>query len=97
MKYNELWQTDFTYLPDLAGSLLCIPPYELTEKIREWMDYHNHYRYHEAIAKLTTADRYYERDQMILKRREKVRRKTMKMKTNLNRLVALESLPSEVS
>jgi len=54
-------------------------------------------RYHEAIDNVTPADKYYGRDQMVLERREKVRRKTMKMRRELNRLVMLEALPNGFS
>jgi len=43
-------------------------PAELTERIREWVDYYNHQRYHEAIDNVTPADKYYGRDRVILKR-----------------------------
>jgi len=72
-------------------------PPELTERIREWVDYYNHQRYHEAIDNVTPADKYYGRDQMVLERREKVRRETMKMRRELNRLVMLEALPNGLS
>jgi putative transposase len=72
-------------------------PTELTERIREWVDYYNHRRYHEAIDNVTPADKYYGRDQMVLERREKVRRKTMKMRRELNRLAMLEALANGLS
>ena len=72
-------------------------PCELTERIREWVDYYNDHRYHEAIDNVTPADKYYGRDQMILERREKVRRETMKMRRESNRMAMLEPLPNGVS
>lgn len=40
-------------------------------------------RYHEAIGNVTPADKFYGRDKMILERREKVRRESMKMRREL--------------
>jgi putative transposase len=72
-------------------------PAELTERIREWVDYYNHQRYHEVIDNVTPADKYYGRDPVILKKREKVRKETMKMRRELNRMATLEPLPNGVS
>jgi len=72
-------------------------PAELTERIREWVEYYNHQRYHEAIDNVVPADKYYGRDRGILKKREKVRKETMKMRRELNRMAILESLPNGVS
>jgi putative transposase len=72
-------------------------PCELTERIREWVDYYNHQRYHEAIDNVTPADKYYGRDGMVLEKREKVRKETMKMRRELNRLAMLQALPNGVS
>ena len=72
-------------------------PAELTERIREWVDYYNHQRYHEAIDNVTPADKYYGRDRGILENREKVRKETMKMRRELNRMAMLEALPNGVS
>jgi hypothetical protein len=62
-----------------------------------WVDYYNHRRYHEAIDSVTPADKYYGRDRVILKRREKVRQETLKMRRELNRMAILEALPNGVS
>jgi NAD(P)-dependent dehydrogenase (short-subunit alcohol dehydrogenase family) len=72
-------------------------PAELTERIREWVDYYNHQRYHEAIDNVTPADKYYGRDRVILKKRGKVRTETLKMRRELNRMARLEPLPNGVS
>jgi transposase InsO family protein len=72
-------------------------PAELTERIREWVDYYNHQRYHEAIDNVTPADKFYGRDRMILERREKVRRETMETRRELNRMAMLEALPNGLS
>jgi putative transposase len=72
-------------------------PAELTERIREWVDYYNHQRYHEAIDNVTPADKYYGRDRAILKKREKIRQEIMKTRKELNRMAMLEPLPNGVS
>ncbi len=72
-------------------------PSELTERIREWVEYYNHERYHEAIDNVTPADKYYGRDREVLRRREKVRRETMKMRRELYRLATMETLPNGIS
>jgi hypothetical protein len=69
-------------------------PTELTERIREWVDYYDHQRYHEAIDNVTPADKYYGRDGIMLKKREKVRNETMKMRRELNWMARLEPLPN---
>ena len=46
---------------------------------------------------MTPADRYYGRDGMILEKREKVRKETMKMRKELNRMAMLEPLPNGIS
>jgi hypothetical protein len=43
------------------------------------------------------ADKYYGRDRVILKKREKVRKETMKMRRELNQMAMLEPLPNGVS
>jgi putative transposase len=72
-------------------------PSELSERIREWVDYYNHERYHEAIDNVTPADKFYGRDRMVLERREKVRRETMKMRRELYRMATMESLSNGVN
>ncbi len=72
-------------------------PSELNERIREWVDYYNHQRYHEAIDNVTPADRFYGRDHIVLERRGKVRRETMRVRRELYRLATMESLPNGVS
>jgi hypothetical protein len=43
------------------------------------------------------ADKYSGRDRVILKKREKVRKETMKMRRELNRMAMLEPLPNSVN
>jgi len=72
-------------------------PSELNERIREWVDYYNHQRYHEAIDNVTPADRFYGRDHIVLERRGKVRRETMRVRRELYRLATMDSLSNGVS
>jgi len=52
-------------------------PGELEERIREFVDYYNHERYHESLNNLTPADVYYGRGQTVLDRRERIKMQTM--------------------
>jgi len=61
------------------------------------VEYYYNKRYHEAIDNVVPTDKYYGRDHGILKKREKVRKETMKMRRELNRMAMLESLPNGVS
>ena len=72
-------------------------PAELTERIREWVDYYNHHRHHEAIDNVTPADKYFGMGRVILKMREKVRKETVEMRRELNRIAMLEVLPNGVT
>jgi hypothetical protein len=72
-------------------------PSELQERIREWVDYYNNRRYHVTIDNVTPAARFYGRDHMVLERREKVRRETMRVSRELHRLATIESLSNGVS
>jgi hypothetical protein len=56
-----------------------------------------HQRYHEAIDNVTPADKYYVRDRVILEKREKVCKETMRMRRQLNRMAMLGPLPNGVS
>jgi hypothetical protein len=51
----------------------------------------------QAIDNVTPADKYYGRDRVILKKREKVHKETMKMRRKVNRMAMLEPLPNGVS
>jgi len=72
-------------------------PTELNERIREWVDYYNNHRYHEAIDNVTPADKYYGRDFDVLKNRKEVRKQTMKLRRELNRSAGLQTLPNGIS
>jgi hypothetical protein len=46
---------------------------------------------------VTHADKYYGRERVILRKREKVRQETMKARRELNRMAMLEALPNGIS
>jgi len=48
-----------------------------TTRIRQFVDYYNHERYHESLNNLTPADVYYGRGQTILDKREKIKQQTL--------------------
>jgi transposase InsO family protein len=52
-------------------------PEELEGKIAEFVEYYNNYRYHESLNNVTPADVYFERDQEIFTRREKIKQRTL--------------------
>ena len=72
-------------------------PAELTERIREWADYYNHHRYHEAIDNVTPVEKHFGMGRVILKKREKVRKETVEMRSKWNRIAMLEVLPNGVT
>lgn len=52
-------------------------PGDLENKIGEFIEYYNHERYHESLKNVTPADAYFGRAPAILKRREKIKQKTI--------------------
>ena len=55
-------------------------PKELKDRLAEFVEYYNHYRYHESIDNVTPADVFFERDQQLLEQRAKIKTKTMKLR-----------------
>ncbi len=58
-------------------------PNELEERIRQFVDYYNHGRYHESLNNLTPADVFYGRGQSILNEREKIKRRTLALRRQM--------------
>ncbi len=58
-------------------------PGELEERIRQFVDYYNHQRYHESLNNLTPADVFYNRGQSILNEREKIKRRTLALRRQM--------------
>jgi putative transposase len=57
---------------------------QLEQSIEEFVEYYNNCRYHESLDNLTPADVYFGRGQAILKRREKIKRKTIEQRRRLH-------------
>lgn len=67
-------------------------PEELKARIGEWVDYYNNQRYHEAIENVTPSDKYYGRDQEILKRRERLKTETLELRRKIYKKMAIQNL-----
>ncbi len=63
-------------------------PADLEAQIEAFVDHYNHRRYHESINNLTPADVYLGRGQAILKRRERIKQKTIETRRLQHRKVA---------
>lgn len=53
-------------------------PQDLSQAIGDFVQYYNYHRYHESLNNLTPADVYYGRGKSIIKRRQKIKDKTLK-------------------
>ena len=60
-------------------------PGDLRQKIDAFVEHYNHRRYHESLQNLTPADVYFGRGQTILKKRERIKRKTIETRRLLHR------------
>jgi len=58
-------------------------PGELQDRIRQFVDYYNHERYHESLNNLTPADVFNGRGQSILDEREKIKYRTLAMRRQM--------------
>ncbi len=52
-------------------------PGDLERQIGAFVEYYNNKRYHESLNNVTPADAYFDRDKVILQKREKIKRKTL--------------------
>jgi len=52
-------------------------PGDLERQIESFVKHYNHERYHESLKNVTPADVYFSRAQSILKRRERIKEKTI--------------------
>ena len=59
-------------------------PGQLEQSMNTFVEYYNHKRYHESIQNLTPADVFYGRSQRILKRRKRVKTKTLRDRKKQN-------------
>ena len=58
-------------------------PDQLRQRIGEFVDYYNHYRYHESLNNMTPADVYFGRAQEVQTRRDNIKQRTL-MKRRIN-------------
>jgi putative transposase len=55
-------------------------PEELRDAISQFVEYYNHFRYHESLENVTPADVYLGRQDVILKRRKEIKLKTIRQR-----------------
>lgn len=55
-------------------------PSELERAISEWVEYYNNQRYHESLNNVTPADVYFGREKEVLKKRNKLKEKTLALR-----------------
>jgi len=61
-------------------------PEELKAAIARFVDYYNNERYHESLENVTPADVYYGRNEEVITRREKIKRRTLRERKRQHRL-----------
>jgi putative transposase len=61
-------------------------PEELNEALKSFVHYYNHQRYHESLDNVTPADVYFARRDQILKKREKIKQQTLRLRRRLHLL-----------
>ena len=59
-------------------------PGQLEDRIRQFVDYYNHQRYHESLDNLTPADVFYGRGKEILDRRQRIKMKTLALRRQMH-------------
>ena len=52
-------------------------PGDLERQIEAFVEHYNHHRYHESLGNVTPADVYFGRAQAIIRRRERIKKKTI--------------------
>jgi transposase InsO family protein len=65
-------------------------PGDLTDRLKQFVNYYNDHRYHESLQNLTPADVYFGRDRDILKQREITKLKTMRKRRKTHRTQVLK-------
>ena len=55
-------------------------PGDLEHQIKRFVQHYNHERYHESLSNVTPADVYFGRAQSIIKRRERIKQKTIEQR-----------------
>lgn len=61
-------------------------PEELNQALKSFVHYYNHQRYHESLDNVTPADVYFGKREQILKRREKIKQQTLRLRRRLHLL-----------
>jgi len=59
-------------------------PTELEYRISKWVDYYNNHRYHESLNNITPSDKYDGLENKILKKRRKIKEKTLRRRKTWN-------------
>ena len=72
--FTEASYTKYRILPLLENYYL---PGDLERQIEAFVEYYNHVRYHESLNNLTPADLYFDRAEIILAERERIKRTTI--------------------
>ena len=72
-------------------------PLELEERIREWVDYYNNHRYHEAIDNVTPSDRFYGKDKEILNQRQRTKTETMSQRRKIYQSFLINHLMGDLN
>lgn len=52
-------------------------PEQVKAALESFVHYYNHHRYHESLDNVTPADVYYRKREQILKRREKIKQRSL--------------------
>ena len=55
-------------------------PSELEGAISAWVEYYNNQRYHEALGNVTPADVYFGRDKEVIRKRNRLKEKTLALR-----------------
>lgn len=63
-------------------------PGDLEQQIKAFVEHYNHQRYHESLDNVTPADAYFGRAAAIIKRRERIKRKTLEHRRLQHRKLA---------
>ncbi|MFK4004588.1 IS3 family transposase [Qipengyuania sp. NPDC077563] len=63
-------------------------PGDLEQQIKAFVEHYNHQRYHESLDNVTPADAYFGRAPAIIKRRERIKRKTLEHRRLQHRKLA---------
>ena len=74
------------------------PLTRLKKRIMGKIDYYYHdHRHHELIDNVTPTDKYFGRNQQILKDRIKIKNQTIRERREINLMIMLENLPNEIN